>query len=123
MLGFRGPDKGIVRDVQAFPKLLKLRGEFVAVRLRIDAGLRRGLLDFLAMLIETGEEKDIASSKAPVASQYISGDGGVGMADMRHVVDVIDRSCDVELVLIAHSSASKDNRLETAKARLEPLKL
>ena len=92
----RRSDERIVRDVQAFPECLKLRCQLIAMGLRVDAGFGRSLLNFLSMFIESGEKEDVASSQAPVASQDVGRHGGVGMADMRHVVDVVNRGRDVE---------------------------
>jgi len=39
--------------------------------LRIDPSLGRCLLNFLSMFIESGEKEDVASSKAPVASEDV----------------------------------------------------
>ena len=98
----RRPDEGIVRDVQPFPELLKLGCQLIAMRLRVDAGFGRGLLNFLPMFIEPGEKEDVTSSQAPVAGKYVGSHGGIGVADMRHVVYVIDRCRDVEGIGIAH---------------------
>ena len=117
VLNLRGSDEGIIGNIEAFPELLKLWGEFVAVGLWIDTGLRGSLLDLLTMFIKTGEEEDIASAEAPIACKYICGNGGVGVTDVRHIVDVIDRGRDVEPVLVVHGSTSKDTRSSAAKAR------
>ena len=72
------------------------------MRLRIDAGLGRCLLNFLPMFIEPGEKEDVTSSQAPVAGKDVGGHGGIGVSDMRHVVHVIDRRRDVEAYWVAH---------------------
>ena len=84
--------------LKSFPELLKLGRQLVAMGLRIDAGFGRGLLNLLPMFIEPGEKEDVASSQAPVASKYVGGHGRIGVADMRHVVHVIDRRRDVESI-------------------------
>ena len=87
---------------EAFPDLLKLRCQLVAMRLRIDPGFDRGLLNFLSMFIEPGEKEDLATAQSPIASEDICGDGCIGVANVRHVVHVIDRRCDVETVGVTH---------------------
>ena len=79
--------------------------------LRVDAGFGCGLLNFLSMFIEAGEKKHVASSQSPVASQHVGSHGGIGVADMRHVVDVINRRRDVKGVGIASCGVRKDTRL------------
>ena len=85
-----------------FQSVLKLGGQLVAMGLRVDAGFGCGLLNFLSMFIEPGEKEDIASSQAPVASEHIGGHGCIGMADMRHVVHVVDRRRDVKTIGVTH---------------------
>ena len=93
--------KASLRNIQAFPELLKLRGEFVAVGLWVDSRLCRSLLDFLPMFVESGQKEDIASAEPPIACEHVCGNGGVGMSDVRHVVHVVDRGGDVEGLLIS----------------------
>ena len=59
--GVSRSDEGIVRNVEAFPELLKLRCQLVAMRLRIDPGFGCGLLNFLAMFVEPGKKEDVTS--------------------------------------------------------------
>ena len=66
--------------------------------LRIDAGLGRSLLNFLSMFIESGEKEHVATAQAPIASEDVGSHGGIGVSDMRHVVHVIDRRRDVEVL-------------------------
>ena len=49
-----GSDEGVVRNVQPILEVCELGGESVAMGLRIDAGLRGGLLHLLPMLVQTG---------------------------------------------------------------------
>ena len=70
--------------------------------LRVDAGFGRGLLNFLSMFIEPGQKEDITSTQPPVASQNIGGHGCIGMADVWHVVHVVDGRCDVKTIGVTH---------------------
>ena len=54
------------------------------------------------MFIEPGEKEDLASAQSPVARQDVSRNGGIGMPDMRDVIDVINWSGDVESVVFRH---------------------
>ena len=82
--------------LRRFQRVLELGCQLIAMGLRVDAGFGRGLLNFLSMFIEPGEKEDVASSQAPVASEDVGSYGRIGVSDMRHVVHVIDRRCDVE---------------------------
>ena len=105
--------------LQPFPERLKLRREFVAVDLGIDAGFGGSLLHFLAMFIEAGEKKYLASAQPPIARQHVRRDGGVGMADMRYIVDVINRGGDVkEAVLPPYRGKIPGRRRVLARLRL-----
>ena len=102
MLGIRRPDEGGIGDVQLPPEHLELRRELVAVDLGVDAGLGGSLLHFLTMFIEAGEKKHLASAQTPVACQHVGGYGGVGVTDMRDIVNVVNRGGDVKGVLVRH---------------------
>src|ERR1044072_29854 len=96
-------DKGIVGYVQSFPKPLELGCQLIAMGLRVDAGFGRSLLHFLSMFIEPGEKEDVPASQAPVASEDVGGDRGIGVSDMRHRVHIIDGRCDVKGLLATHA--------------------
>ena len=51
--------KSSLRMPIAPPGLLKLRGDLVAVGLRVDAALAGDALDLLAVLVEAGQEEDV----------------------------------------------------------------
>ena len=75
--------------------------------LRIDSGLRGCLLYFLAMLVQTRQKKDLPATKSPKACKDIGRDRGIGVTDMRDVVDVINRGGDIERLVIAHKSSGR----------------
>ena len=105
VLRIRRPDEGVIRDIQLLPESLKLRGQLVAVDLWIDAGFGGRLLHFLTMFIEAGEKKYLAPAQAPVARQHVCRYGGVGMTDMRDIVDIVNRGGDVKRIFVHHSEA------------------
>jgi hypothetical protein len=107
MRDIRRSDKGIVRDVEPFPEILKLGCQLVAMDLRVDAGFGCGLLNLLSMFIEPREKENVFPSQTPVASQNIGSHGRIGVADMRHVVHVINRGRDVEAVGVTHVAWQK----------------
>ena len=86
---------------------MELGSQLVAMRLRVDACLGRGLLNFLSMFIEPGEKEDVASSQAPLASKDVGSHGGIGVSDMRYIVHVIDRRRDVEGVRCTHGRTKR----------------
>ncbi len=77
----------------------KLAGDLVGELLRRDAGGGGGALDLLAVLVGAGEEEGIVAEQAVAAGDDVGGDGGVGVADVRARVDVVDRRGEVELFL------------------------
>jgi hypothetical protein len=68
----------------------------------INAGFGRSLLNLLAVLVKSSEEENVSSPEAPVTGEDVGRYGGVGVADVRHVVHVIDRRCDVEAIGMTH---------------------
>jgi hypothetical protein len=115
---FRRSDKGIIGHIQALPERVKLRCQPVAIGLGLDARLGGGLLDFLTMFVKASKKKDVAPSKSPVPSEHICGDRRVGMADVRDVIDVINRRGDVKGMLIAHGQISSLTVEEDENQRL-----
>lgn len=73
------------------------------MHLRVNAGFGSGLLHFLAMFIETGEKEYFASTQSPVARQDVSRNGGIGVSDMRDIIDVVNRGGDVEFAACRHT--------------------
>ena len=61
----RGADKIVVGQLQFFGERLPVRRERVAVSLRVFPLGMRGLLDFLAVLVEAGQEKNLLAEAAP----------------------------------------------------------
>jgi len=91
-----GADKVIVPDVQLVPRLPEALGIEIAVRLRRQAAFLRGLLHFLAVLVGSGEKENLVAQKLVVARQDVRQYRGIGVADVRNVVDVIDGRGDVK---------------------------
>ena len=64
----------------------------------------RGLLDLLPVLVRAGQEEDVVAVQPLEARHHVGGDRGVGVADMRRTVHVIDRGRDVDS--LGHWSSS-----------------
>jgi hypothetical protein len=96
MAEFCRTDEVVIGDIQPLPEGLETFHHFIAVSLWIHSPLLSSSLHLLTMFVCTRQEEDPTSFQSLVAGEYISGDRGVGMADMGNVVDVVDRSSDVE---------------------------
>ena len=105
---FGGADEIVVGQFQLFRKGLPILCEFIAIRLRCLALGNRGLLDFLAMFIEAGEEEDLLSQTASRPRDDVSRDFLVSMAEMRLAIDIINRGGDEKP--FAHAKSSVKDR-------------
>ena len=106
-----GADKEVVACSHLPRDFPELTYHLVGVLLGRKAPGRRGLFYLRAMLIGPSEEKDVVSQLAMKARRYIGGRSGVGVTDVRHIVNVIDWRSDVEL---AHSRAILTDGLSRA---------
>ncbi len=98
MSRFGGADKVVVCDFQVLPEILETHDRLVHMCLRRHAALVGGLLHLLSMLVGTGQEMDRQACQPVVAGQHIGQDRGVGMADMRLVVHIVDRRGHIEFI-------------------------
>jgi hypothetical protein len=97
--GFGGPDVVVVGDVQELPGLPPPGLHPVDELLRLEPLLPGGLGHLLAVLVGAGQEEDLLSPEPVVSGHEIGGHRGVGMADVRHVVRVVDGRGYVERIL------------------------
>ena len=81
---------GVVAEIEFFPEREKERGDLGNELRRLDSTFLSGLLHFLAMLIHTGEEENLAPVEPLVAGDGVGEDFFVGVADMRRAVCVVD---------------------------------
>ncbi|MEI3001160.1 MAG: hypothetical protein V8T86_09730 [Victivallis sp.] len=109
---FGRADVTVVRDAEPFPERLEAQHHFIAVRLRVEMTRRGGLFDLLAVLVGTGQKEGFVAERTVVAGEHVGQHGRVGVADVRLVVDVIDRSGDVKVfrVHILLNSLSENAR-------------
>jgi hypothetical protein len=78
------------------PRLVEARRDLVDQLLRREAALGRGLLDLLAVLVGAGEEAGVVPAHPVEPGDRVAHHGGVRVAEVRDVVDVVDRRRDVE---------------------------
>ncbi|EQD24416.1 MAG: hypothetical protein D084_Lepto4C00442G0001, partial [Leptospirillum sp. Group IV 'UBA BS'] len=94
--GLGRPDEVVVGDGEPAPEVAEARQDPVDVELGGESVPLRALPDLLAVLVGAGEEEDRLPFLAAGAGQDVGGDGGVGVADMGDVVDVVDGGRQVE---------------------------
>ena len=119
-----GADDVVRFHGQVRPGLAEGGGEPVGVLARGLAGLGRGLGDLLAVLVGAGLEAHLVTAEPAEAAVGVGDDGRVGMPQVRHGVDVVDRGGDVgrhvpSLLLRLRGGRSGLCR-EPAKRRLSP---
>ena len=91
-----GADKVVVGDIEHLPSVAEALADAVAKLLRVNASLASGLINFFPVLVGAGQEVGVESVEAVEARQKIGYHGGIGVADVGHVVDIVDRRGDVE---------------------------
>jgi len=92
----RRTDKVIITDFEFLPEFQKAWCQVITMSLRIHSPLLGGLLDFLSVFIQSGQEKNLIARFTVKSGEHIGKDRGIGMADMRPVVHVINGSRNVE---------------------------
>ena len=103
---FGRPDEIVVRNVQEPGKVAKLLGDAVGERLRRHTGLGGGSFDFLAVLVGAGQKEHIFTEQPVRSRRSVGHHGGVGVAQMRLRVDVVDGRADEET---AHDGRSGES--------------
>ena len=84
----------VILHIQLLRKIDELLRNPLDELSRGNACFRCGLLDLLAVLIDTGEEKHIFTFQPVIARDHIGQHHLVSVPDMRRRVRVIDRSSD-----------------------------
>ncbi len=95
MVGIGGADRVIRLNGKSGPGVTEGRRNPVHIFSRADPFFFRGLNDFFAMLVGAGLKTDIITAEPFKAGIGIGDDGGIGMPEMGHGVDIINRSCDI----------------------------
>ena len=91
-----GADEVVVGKREQLAETAERLGNAVDELLRRLAGRGRRLFHLLAVLVGTGQEHHLAPVEPHETRQRVAGQRGVRVADMRLVVDVINRRGDVE---------------------------
>ena len=102
MAGFGGSNEIVVFDVQTRPDLLEIFRQPIDIlsdRHTLFSGGRR---NFCRVFVCAGQEKCILTLESMIARSNIGHDRRIGVTDMRHIVDVVDR-CRYVVCFIAHS--------------------
>jgi hypothetical protein len=94
--GLGGADEVVVGDVEQLPRLAEPLAGGVGVLQRAEAALVGGALHLESVLVGAGEEEDVVAGQAVPPSQRVGRHRRVGVPDVGHVVDVVDRGGDVE---------------------------
>jgi hypothetical protein len=94
-----GSDEVVIRDSQSLPERLEAFDHFITVSFWIHASILGGFFHLLAMLIRAREEKNLIALQPFVTSKNVSGDRGIGVADMGNIIDIVDRGGNVEGLL------------------------
>src|SRR5439155_21824472 len=93
-----GSDVVVISDPHPVPQRAEFTGDFVGEHLRRFAGGLSSTLDLLPVLISPRQKPCIETHHPLPACNRIAGNRGIGMANVRSRIDVIDGSRDVELV-------------------------
>src|SRR5580658_3668402 len=109
-----GADEIVVGQTHMIPEGTEFRGDLIGELLRRLARSLGGALDLLTVLVGAGQEPGVISQHAVPPRDRVAGNGGVGVANVRMRIDVVDRGRDVEL--LAHSCAWCRNLTSAAKA-------
>lgn len=90
-----GADEMIRRNVQQRPGVAEGGGYPVSILTRANALFLRRLDDFLAVLVRARLKAHLIAAQPAETAIGVSNDGGVGVADVRRGIDVINRGGDV----------------------------
>src|SRR5207247_5451026 len=96
MVRVRGTDKVIVGNVTRVPGCAEGHAHLIGKRLRSHARVCSSLGDLVTVLIGAGEIKGLPPACPVVACQGVGDDHGIGAAQVRVAVDVIERGCEVD---------------------------
>ena len=103
VVGVGGADEAVVADLESVPLRLPHRREVVDVLLGREPARRGRALDLVPVLVGAGQESHVLPDQAPLARDGVGQDRRVRMADVRPVVDVVDRG---RQVVAAHARQS-----------------
>ena len=99
---FGGADELVVGDVHQLGHGAEILRYAVAEFLRRHARVARRFRHLLTMLVGAGEKQDPAPIEPHEPRQRVARHRGIGMAQMRRIIDVVDRRGDVERLAAGH---------------------
>ena len=105
-----GANKVVVGNVEHLPSVAEALADAVAKLLRVNASLVGGLINFFPVLIGASQEVGVESVEAVKPREKIGYHGGIGVADVGHVVDIVDRRGDVECFAHGASGVGGQNK-------------
>jgi len=101
--GVGGANEAVVGDAEPIPERLEPDDCLVAVRFGVHVARGGGFFHLLAVFVGSGQEKGLVAERTVVTREHVGQHGGVGVADVRLVIDVIDRRGDVKIFGIHRS--------------------
>ena len=102
MAFFCRADEVIIGDVEFFPELLEEGDDFVDVFNRFDAFCFGCTLDFLAVFIRAGQEKDVVAAQTVEPCQRVGNGRAVRVPDVKFGTWIVNRCCNVILSFFRH---------------------
>ena len=95
VVGIGGTDEAVGRHVEPRPQAAETAADLVHQRLRCGASGRRRSSDLVAVLVGSGDEERVVAEQAMVTPQRVRQHRGVGRADVRVGVHIVNGSGDV----------------------------
>src|SRR5258705_767618 len=92
---FRRANEVVDGKIESFAKDAPVRSQFIAISLRLFSFLDCRLLDLLAVLVKTCQEKYVLTQAAARPGDHVGNDLLVGVPEMRLAVDVVNGRRDV----------------------------
>ena len=95
-----GADEIVIREIQTRRQVTEILADGIGEGLRRETLVIRRLFDLLPMFVRAGKEHHLISVQPLEPGQHVTGQGRIGMADMRLVIHVINRRGNVVTLLI-----------------------
>jgi hypothetical protein len=88
---FGGANKSIIGKIHHPQQITEILRDTIGKAARVCASFICGFLYFLTMFICTGQKHHIKAIQPFESSQKVAGQRGIGMADMRLVIHIVNR--------------------------------
>ncbi len=119
VIGIRCPNKIIIRDTAGIPGGAKKGADTVSLDLRLRPVFFGRLGDLVPMLIGPREQEGLDSLAPVIPLQGVGNDGGIGVAQVRLCVDVIQRGCKVKITHMTNPPRIRVSGVEGLQPRPE----